>query len=169
MRDGRLSEADVDAAVRRVLALTDLPRAPSGKVDLDGHHALAREAVVEAVVLLHNDGGVLPLPADRRPAVIGEPATRPRFQGGGSSHITATHLDVALDELRVLAADRGVTVEYAPGYALSGGPEAEALRADAVRIADVSDTAVVFVGWVRPSSRKASTAIRSPCPPSRSR
>ncbi|MEV0366841.1 glycoside hydrolase family 3 C-terminal domain-containing protein [Nocardia fusca] len=146
VRDGRLSEADVDAAVRRVLALTDLPRAPSGEVDIDGHHALAREAAAEAVVLLKNDGGVLPLPADRRLAVIGAPATRPRFQGGGSSHITATRIDVALDELRVLAADRGVTVEYATGYTLSGDSDAGALRAEAVRIADASDIAIVFAG-----------------------
>lgn len=146
VRAGRLSEADVDTAVRRVLALTRLPRTPAGEVDIDGHHALAREVAAESVVLLKNDGAVLPLPADRRLAVIGEPAVRPRFQGGGSSHLTATRIDAALDEIRVLAAERGVVVEYAPGYVLSGDVDAEELRGSATRVAGASDIAVVFAG-----------------------
>lgn len=146
VRDGLLPEADVDAAVRRVLALTHLPRTPSGTIDIDGHHALARKAAAESIVLLKNDGGVLPLPRDRRIAVIGELADRPRFQGGGSSHITATRIDVALDELRTLATRRGVTVEYAPGYVLADNADIETLRADAVRAAAASDIAIVFAG-----------------------
>ncbi|WP_459546087.1 beta-glucosidase [Nocardia sp. X0981] len=146
VREGRLPETAVDTAVRRVLALTQRPRTPHGEIDIDGHHALARRVAAESVVLLKNDGGVLPLPADRRVAVIGEYATCPRFQGGGSSHIAATRVDVALDELRALAAEREVAVEYAPGYVLSGEAGGEELRDEAVRVAGAADIAVVFAG-----------------------
>ncbi|MFD4407778.1 glycoside hydrolase family 3 C-terminal domain-containing protein [Nocardia sp. NPDC058499] len=146
VRSGRLSEEDVDTSVRRVLALTELPRVPTGEIEVDEHHVLAREAAADSVVLLKNDGGVLPLSAGRRIAVIGELAARPRFQGGGSSHINATRIDVALDEIRALADDRGIPVEYAPGYGQSSDADAEILHADAVRAAGVSDIAVVFAG-----------------------
>ena len=50
--------------------------------------------------------------------MIGAFATQPRFQGGGSSHINATRTDVALDEIRALAADQGSTVLAAQGFTL---------------------------------------------------
>ena len=67
--------------------------------DVDAHHALAREAAAESVVLLKNDG-LLPLPTAASIAVIGEFARTPRFQGAGSSQVTPTRVDVLLDELR---------------------------------------------------------------------
>jgi beta-glucosidase len=148
VEDGRLDESLVDRSVRRLLALTELPRDATGDLDIDGHHALAREVAADSVVLLKN-GRALPLAAGSSIAVIGAFATRPRFQGGGSSHINPTRTDRALDEIRVLAADRGVTVLDAQGFALSddeAGALAEDLRTEAVAIAAQVDTAVVFAG-----------------------
>ncbi len=63
---------------------------------------LAREAAQRAIVLLKNEGDLLPL-APSPLAVIGGFAHEPRYQGGGSSHVNPTRLDIPLDEIRRLA------------------------------------------------------------------
>lgn len=85
VRSGRVDESLVDRAVLRVLRqkleLGLLDEAfhgePPAGVDLDSpeHRALARRLAEESVVLLANDG-TLPLPAERRIAVIGPNADR---------------------------------------------------------------------------------------------
>jgi beta-glucosidase len=85
IRTGRVDEAIVDRAVLRVLrqklemGLLDatFEDEPPTSVDLDSpeHRALARKLAEESVVLLRNDG-LLPLPVDRRVAVIGPNADR---------------------------------------------------------------------------------------------
>lgn len=149
VRDGRLPEALVDRSARRVIALTTLAggEGGSGIGELaDRHHALARELAGEAIVLLKNDDEVLPLAAGSRVAVIGAFATQPRFQGGGSSHMNPTRVDVPLDEMRVLAAQHDVSVVHASGFSTDGDDDAADLRTEAVRVAGDADVAVVFAG-----------------------
>jgi beta-glucosidase len=86
---------------------------------------------------------VLPLPADGSIAVIGPFATEPRFQGGGSSRVVPTRVDIPFDEIAALAPDAElVAVE---GYRLGGGSP-QKLRDDAIAAARAADTAVVFIG-----------------------
>ncbi|OXM72763.1 MULTISPECIES: glycoside hydrolase family 3 C-terminal domain-containing protein [Amycolatopsis] len=131
--DGRLDPAALRTAADRVRALVERAgeREPAG-YDADAHHALAREIAGRAIVLLKNEGGVLPLRAGQSLAVLGEFARTPRYQGGGSSQITPTRLDGALTALAGSA-----PVRFAPGY--GDVDEAVALAAD-------SDVALVFVG-----------------------
>ncbi|UQS23853.1 glycoside hydrolase family 3 C-terminal domain-containing protein [Amycolatopsis thermalba] len=131
--DGRLDPAALRTAADRVRALVERAgeREPAG-YDADAHHALAREIAGRAIVLLKNEGGVLPLRAGQSLAVLGEFARTPRYQGGGSSQITPTRLDGALTALAGSA-----PVRFAPGY--DDVDEAVALAAD-------SDVALVFVG-----------------------
>jgi len=148
VREGRLDEALVDASVRRVLRLTELPHDATDELDVDGHHALARGAAADSIVLLKNEG-VLPLAEGASIAVVGAFATAPRFQGGGSSHINPTRVDVALDEIRALAEDRGSRVSAAAGFPLeaeASASEVEALRAAAVEVASAAEVAIVFAG-----------------------
>ncbi|BDH56748.1 beta-glucosidase [Tsukamurella sp. PLM1] len=148
VRSGELDEAVVTRAAQRVIDLTAwAPSDDEPAPDLDAHHALAREAAAECAVLLRNEGSTLPLvAATRSVAVVGELARTPRYQGGGSSHINATRVDVPLDEIAARGAGLGVAVEFAAGYALDDSGDAEALRADAVAAAARSGVAVVFAG-----------------------
>lgn len=148
VREGRLAEDLVDASVRRVLNLTELPYEATNYLDFDGHHAVARQAAAESIVLLKNDS-VLPLPAGSSIAVVGAFATAPRYQGGGSSHINPTRVDTALDEIRALAEAEGCRVKVAPGFSLdvdAPASDVEALQTEGVKVAADADIAVVFAG-----------------------
>lgn len=87
----------------------------------DEHHALAREAAAACITLLRNENGpgtsrpALPL-AEHEPgtiAVVGAFAEHARIQGGGSSGVDPTRVEVPLDAIRAIAGER---VVYAPGY-----------------------------------------------------
>lgn len=152
VRAGELDESVLDVAADRAIDLVRKAQrraAVAGPLDVDAHHALAREAAGRSIVLLKNDGDVLPLAADQRIAVIGAFATEPRFQGAGSSLINPTRVDKAWDELRAVGGD---DVTYAAGFAVEGGDiaasgrTADDLRAEAVAAASAADVAVVFLG-----------------------
>jgi len=153
VESGEIDESALDAAARRAVQLTrraaDRPAA-GGEIDVDAHHALAREAAGRSIVLLKNEGGLLPLDAqdaEASIAVIGAFAKHPRYQGAGSSLINPTRLDTAWDAISAAAMG---SVAYAPGFPLAGaeseGGDADALREDAVAAATGADAAIVFVG-----------------------
>ena len=147
VRDGSLDEAVLDASATRIAALaTAWSAAPrvAGPLDVDAHHALAREAAGRSIVLLKNDGGVLPLRATQSVAVIGAFATDPRYQGAGSSLISPTKLDNALDEFVVQGGADNVS--FAQGFTNDGSGDADAFRAEAVALAATAEVAVVFAG-----------------------
>ncbi|MDE0546626.1 glycoside hydrolase family 3 C-terminal domain-containing protein [Microbacterium sp. C7(2022)] len=151
VNDGSLEERYVDIAAGRALDLVRKAQAGAGKVegplDVDAHHALAREAAGRSIVLLKNDDAVLPLDASASIAVIGEFAEKPRYQGAGSSMINPTRLDSALDGIKDAATG---TVTYAKGFSLAvtaaTDEELAALRDEAVAAASAADVAVVFLG-----------------------
>ncbi|WRP17544.1 glycoside hydrolase family 3 C-terminal domain-containing protein [Carboxydochorda subterranea] len=154
VRSGRLDEQALDRAVTRILALVERALAQPGARDparglqapeVEAHHRLARRAAARCMVLLKNDGGVLPLdPARLRSvAVLGHMAVAPQFQGGGSSRVQPTRVDVPLDELR--AAAGSVALTYYQGYLESGEPD-DALLRSAARAAEAADAALIFAG-----------------------
>jgi beta-glucosidase len=161
---GNLDEAALDLAAGRVLRLVHRSRARQpADMDIAAHHALARRAAAQSLVLLKNDG-VLPLTgmAGRTIAVIGEFARTPRFQGAGSSQVSPTQVDMPLDALA--AALPGATLRFAGGYRIDGdssgpatvsGPAADfsgasgtgkTMAAEAVRAATGADVVLVFLG-----------------------
>jgi beta-glucosidase len=142
---GEVPMAVLDARVRKVLELVSkgMPALSAAETfDADAHHALARAAAAESVVLLTNGGGLLPLAADARLAVIGEFARTPRFQGAGSSQVNPTRVDTSLAELE--RAFRSVV--FAPGYEIGAIDVNGALLANAVEAATDADATVVFIG-----------------------
>lgn len=143
VREGRLDREVVRTAVRRLELLAG--PAPDGEVLVDhpAHHLLARRAAGQSAVLLRNERQALPLLPGTRVAVLGRFALDPQYQGGGSSHVNATRVDLPLDELRsALGAD---AVDYADGYA-KGKDLDEGLLTEATELAARADVAVVFAG-----------------------
>ena len=94
------------------------------------------------MVLLKNDGNILPVAANAKIAVIGEFARTPRYQGGGSSHITPTKMTSFLDTL----AERGADVTFAPGFTLDLEPADAKLETEAVETAKNADVVLMFLG-----------------------
>lgn len=109
VRSGELDEAVLDQAVERLLTVIFHAydnKKPGFTYDKEAHHVLARRAAAECMVLLKNDGGLLPLDKKQSVAVIGAFAAQPRYQGGGSSHIVPTRMDTALEFMKETAEGR---------------------------------------------------------------
>lgn len=145
VQSGDLDEAVLDERVREVIELALAFRSPLDPVaplDTVGHHALARRAAEASVVLLKNEGGILPLARGTRVALIGDFAATPRYQGAGSSVVNPTMLTTALEAV----ADSGLDlVEYAQGFERHGQANT-ALSDAAVLAASASDVVLLYLG-----------------------
>ncbi len=170
IKSGKVGTEELDDKVRRVLRLmfrTSMsPDRPYGSMCSPDHYAAAREIGVEGIVLLRNEGSVLPLDltAPRKVLVVGENAIKMMTVGGGSSSLKAQHEISPLDGLRE-ALDGKAEVSYARGYVgdvntgqdgvatgqnLADGRPAEELIAEAVELAKDADY-VIFVGGLNKS------------------
>ncbi|HVO09164.1 MAG TPA: glycoside hydrolase family 3 N-terminal domain-containing protein [Vicinamibacteria bacterium] len=166
VRSGRLKESEIDAPVRRLLALKfrmglfENPRRPdlakaAVEVARPDHRAAVLDAARQSLVLLQNDG-LLPLdPAKVRSiAVVGPNADDDLQQLGDWSLGSPQHPPEAgkhprertvtvLDGIKAVA-PRGTTVRYEKGCAINGS-ELSGLPA-AVAAAQASDVVVAVVG-----------------------
>lgn len=144
VREGRIQEADVDACVERILTINQryLDHArPDTPWDKEKDHELAGQLAAECLVLLKNQNGVLPLKKGEKVAILGEFAAKPRFQGGGSSHINSFRVTSLLDAVKDIS---GIT--YAQGYRISSDETDEALEREALEAARQADKVVIVAG-----------------------
>lgn len=151
VKDGRLPEEKLDAAVERLLSVVFKAvdaRKTDASFDPEAHHALAREVARESMVLLKNEDGLLPLARKGKIAVIGEIAKKPRYQGSGSSQINPTRLEDISEEL-AKSAGPSAEVSYAQGYHLDSDEMDADLIREAAELAARSDVAVLFAGLPR--------------------
>lgn len=142
VRNGTLDEAVVDLAAERILRINykylDNAR-PETPWDMEAQHLLSAEVAADSMVLLKNEG-VLPLNKEDTVAFIGEFAVKPRFQGGGSSHINSFKTTSAME------AAEGLKVTYARGYSVAADSTTEEWIAEAVEAAKHAKVAVIFAG-----------------------
>ena len=146
VESGKITEADIDARLSELLPLVfdtkaALDAAPR-EFDAAAHHALARRAAEESLVLLKNEGSLLPLAAGSKVAVIGDFAKNPRYQGAGSSMVNSTQVDVLLDKL--IDSELNV-IGYQQGFDRHGKPDA-ALQKSACELATQADTVILCMG-----------------------
>ena len=193
VRQGRVAEATIDTTVQRLLrakfelGLFENPVVDPDAADrisgADASRSLALDAARQAITLLKNDGGILPLSVERlsRVAVIGPHAAEVLLGGysGGPRHLVSI-----LEGIRTRLGPRA-TVEYAEGTRITedstftrepqphvGGTRSHARwgadrvvladsasnvrrRAAAVALARRSQVAIVVVGDNEMTSREA--------------
>lgn len=148
VRSGELPEEQLNRTVKVLLELAfkgHAAKREQASFDAAGHHDLAQKVAAESMVLLRNEQGILPLSKEASIAVIGGFAQRPRFQGGGSSHIVPTRLDIAYDEIRRKVKDPA-RITFAQGYRPDDDELDAALLAEAVEAAAKAEVAVIFAG-----------------------
>ena len=143
VKAGKLDEKLVDQACERILNIVYRyleNMKPDTPWDKEAQHRQAAEIAAECMVLLKNEDGLLPLNKEDEIAFIGEFADKPRYQGGGSSHINAFRTTGALE------AARGLKVTYVRGYSVEKDEATEADIAEAAAAAKRAKAAVVFAG-----------------------
>ena len=147
VRDGKITEAEVDKRVDELLDVMLAVRKAvdplkGKKFDVDAHHAFAQKASEQSIVLLKNEGKILPLAKGSKVAVIGEFAKNARYQGAGSSVVNCTKLDHTMDVIGNF--DLNV-VGYEPGYPRHGEPDAAMIR-KAAELAKKADYVLLYLG-----------------------
>lgn len=144
VKSGELEESVLDTAVLRVLQLVEKYHigTTSGEYDKEEQHAFARQMAADSMVSLKNEQQVLPLKATDKVAIIGELAQKPRYQGGGSSHVNPYKLVTPLAAAQASQQD----INYAAGYHIDQSQADEQIVASALIAAKASDKVVVFAG-----------------------
>ncbi len=142
---GELSQEDLDASVERILRLIawqkeQAKKQPVETVTAQAGHALAAKIAKESIVLLKNQGNILPLDPSDSIAVIGEMAKTPRYQGAGSSHVNPFSVVCPLDEMKKVCPH----LAYAKGY--TGETSNEQEWQQAIAAARENNTVVLFIG-----------------------
>ena len=159
IKDGVLTEAELDQRLDELLDVifttnkaAEFVRKEYGiglssmteqGFDVEAHHALARKAAEEGIVLLKNESNILPLAEKTKVAVIGDFAKNPRYQGAGSSLVNPTKEPESI--LKCIEDTELHMLSYAQGYKRNAKPEAKLLE-DAIKVADEADVVLVFAG-----------------------
>ena len=166
LRDGRASMDVLNDKVRRVLRLNFRTamnsKKPFGSLNSPEHNAAARKIAGEGIVLLKNEGGILPIDLEKtsKILVVGENAIKKMTVGGGSSSLKAQNECTPIVGLREAIGDQAKVV-YQRGYVgdllreynavdtgidLTDPRSEEQLIADAVAEAADADLVLFFGG-----------------------
>ena len=171
IRSGKVGTEELDAKVRRVLRLmyrTNMNRnRPIGKFTSPEHYAAARKIGAESIVLLKNEGNILPIAKANKILVVGENAVKMMTVGGGSSSLKVQHEISPLDGIKARYAGKAEII-YERGYVgdiggsyngvesgqnLKETRSADQLIADAVAAARDADY-VIFIGGLNKSDHQ---------------
>ena len=178
--EGKYTTRELDEKVRRVLRLffrtTMNKQKPYGFLCSEEHYDVARQVAAEGIVLLQNEGGILPIKAQgKKILVVGENAIKMMTVGGGSSSLKAQHEISPLRGLQMKTLSNSplkgenkssmvngqCSIDYARGYVgdvngnyngvttgqdLKDNRSPEELIAEAVEKAKTADYVIIFGG-----------------------
>ena len=104
VRSGELPEADLNTCVRRMLEVivrtgTFQGRVATDQPDLEAHKAVSRQAAAEGMVLLKNEGGILPLKKIQHIDLYGNTSYRFIAGGTGSGQVNAAYVRSLMEGL----------------------------------------------------------------------
>lgn len=146
VNEGNLDESIIDERIDELLELifstTERNQKKANTFDEQTHHALAKKAAVESIVLLKNENHVLPLSEDKKVVVIGDFAKTPRYQGAGSSMVNPSKLDSIQELISEYNLDY---VGYAQGFKRNKKADEQLMR-EALDLARQSDVVVLCLG-----------------------
>lgn len=166
IKEGKVGTQELDEKVSNVLRLifrTSMnPHKPFGSLGAPQHGQAARRIAEEGIVLLQNNGGLLPVDLNRakKIAVIGENAIKMMTVGGGSSSLKVKYEISPLDGLKNRVGAQAEVV-YARGYVgdstgeyngvktgqdLEDNRSEDELLAEAVAVARDADYVIFFGG-----------------------
>lgn len=140
-----LSSSMLDECAAHVVAMSikasKRPKRDGKYSYADGHKA-ALEAAIHSLVLLKNDDSILPLKDYSNTCLIGSLASSFRYQGAGSSQVTAANLVSFLDSYKK---ENGKG--YKQGYPIKKNDgDSEGLADEAIALAKTSDNVILFLG-----------------------
>ena len=147
VKAGRVSESWIDTMVDELLSVvmstSEAIKEKQGQpFDVELHHQIARKAAEESIVLLKNEGDLLPLKPGTKTALIGDFAENPRYQGAGSSVVNPTKVE----SLQSVISDSDLDViGFARGYRRVG-PVSSQLEEEAVKLAKNADVVLLCIG-----------------------
>lgn len=149
LRSGEIPESVIDDKARRILRLifrTTMDRTrPYGSFGTEEHGAVGRRIAEEGIVLLRNEGNLLPLDpaATKQILVVGENAVRKMTVGGGSSSLKTKYEISPLQGMQEAFGPEKVV--YRKGYSSKADVEVEPL-AGLIAAAKTADAVVFFGG-----------------------
>ena len=144
VQSGKINEALVDQRVDELLTLIFETNSKRGEapIDEEAHHQVAARIAEESIVLLKNEGNVLPMAHSAKIAVIGDFVQTPRYQGAGSSTVNPTREECVLSLLTDYFPN---ALGFAPGFQRQDRPD-EALAAQAEALARRAEYVLLFLG-----------------------
>lgn len=156
VKSGQVEESLIDDKVRRILRVLYRTKIigggdrGTGSFNTPEHQAAALKIAEEAIVLLKNDGNLLPLnkSAMKNVAIIGANATRKHGGAGGSSQVNAKYEITPMQGIEKILFEN-VTIKYAEGYEVvkDGKSNASKIK-EAVEAAKKADASILVCGWI---------------------
>lgn len=146
IKSGEIKEEVLDECVDRLLDLIfttekAFERA-TNQYDVNEHHKMAQKVAEESIVLLKNEGNILPLKKKTKVAVIGDFAKEARYQGAGSSIVNPTVLDNTLDCFEEAGF---IKAGYEPGFDRYGKKDKKKIES-ACSLAKRADVVLLYIG-----------------------
>ncbi|WP_339316266.1 glycoside hydrolase family 3 C-terminal domain-containing protein [Paenibacillus sp. FSL R10-2734] len=146
IHNGKIKEEVLDESVDRLLELIFTTEEAYKKLhvefDVERHHRVAQKAAEESIVLLKNEGNILPLKFGKKVAVIGDFAKDARYQGAGSSIVNPTILDHTLNCFE----ESGIiSIGFESGFERYGKKNIEKIN-NACTLAEKADVVLLYIG-----------------------